>query len=180
MLKPFKILNEQSNKVGEYTVIETDLETPEGKTVTWNVIDGKNVAVVIAVDNENNVFLKQEWRLNRKDFVWEVASGIVEEDNSTEEQVIATAHREIQEEVGVKAGKMKKLLTFYPSNRLRLKMHLFLAQELEESKLPTDEHEFLEVKKLPFEEAYNLVVNREVPTAQNALIFLLAKKELGL
>lgn len=179
MLKPFKIIEErEAGKAGRYPIIEADLETPEGKRVSWSVISGKDIVVVLALDNEQNVYLKQEWRLNRKDFVWEVVSGVVEDENPTEEQILATAHREIQEEVGMKAGNMKKLLSFYPFNHMRSKIHLFLAQELAESKLATDEHEFLEVKKMPFREAYDLVVNKQEPTAQNALIFLLAEKEL--
>lgn len=178
MLKPFKIIEErEAGKAGRYPIIEADLETPEGKNVTWSVISGKDIAVVLALDSENNVYLKQEWRLNRKDFVWEVVSGVVEEENPTDEQVRATAEREIQEEVGMKAGKLEKLLTFYPFNHMRSKIHLFLATDLTESKLDRDEHEFLEVKKLPFQEAYDLVHSQE-PTAQNALVFALVKYRL--
>lgn len=174
---PFKIIEErEAGKAGRYPIIEADLETPEGKKVTWSVISGKDIAVVLAMDNERNVYLKKEWRLNRKDFVWEVVSGVVEEENPTEEQVIDTAQRELQEEVGVKAGSMKKLLSFYPFNHMRSRIHLFLATDLSDSKLIGDEHEFLEAKKLPFDEAYDLVVNKQEPTAQNALIFLLARK----
>lgn len=146
-------------KAGRYPIIEADLETPEGKKVTWSVISGKDIVVVLAMDDQKNVYLKQEWRLNRKDFVWEVVSGVVEEENPTEEQILTTAQRELQEEIGMKAGSLKKLLSFYPFNHMRSKVHLFLATELSQNKLEGDEHEFLEVKKLPFSEAYDLVVN---------------------
>lgn len=181
MLRPFKVLEERKvGKADRYPIIEVDLETPEGKSVTWSVISGKDIAVVLALDAEQKVYLKQEWRLNRKGFVWEVVSGIVEENNPTDEQVSATADRELQEEVGMKAKSLKKLLTFYPFNHMRSKIHLFLATDLTEHKLSRDEHEFLEVQKLPFKEAFDLVVNQQEPTSQNALIFLLAQKELGL
>lgn len=177
-MKPFKVLNERvSGKAGRYSIIEADLETPEEKNVTWSVISGKDIIVVLALDKEKNVYLKREWRLNRKDFVWEVVSGVVEEENPTEEQIFATAYRETQEEVGMRVNKMEKLLTFYPFNHMRSKVHLFLAQDLEERKLSTDEHEFLEVQKLPFQEAYNLVLSQE-PTAQNALVFALVKERI--
>lgn len=176
-MEPFKILEErEAGKAGRYPIIEADLETPEGKKVTWSIISGKDIAVVLAMDSERNVFIKKEWRLNRKDFVWEVASGVIEEENPTEEQIVETAQRELQEEIGVRAGSLKKLLSFYPFNHMRSKIHLFLATDLSESKLQGDEHEFLESKKLPFEEAYNLVVRHQEPTAQNVLIFELAKQ----
>lgn len=181
MLQPFKIINEREvGKAGRYPILEAELETPEGKTVTWSVISGKDIVVVLPLDTEQNVFLKQEWRLNRKDFVWEVVSGVVDEESPTDEQILATAHRETQEEIGMKAESMKKLLTFYPFNHMRSRIHIFLATNLSGSKLETDEHEFLEVQKLPFQEAYDLVVKKQEPTAQNALAFMLAKEELGL
>lgn len=177
-MKPFKILEEREvGKAGRYPIIEADLETPKGEQVTWSVIDGKDIVVVLVLDDDKNVYLKQEWRLNRKDFVWETVSGVVEEENPTEAQILATAHREMQEEVGMKAAAMQKLLTFYPFNHMRSKIHLFLARDLEESKLPTDDHEFLEVKKLPFQKAHELVLSQE-PTGQNALIFEIVKDRI--
>lgn len=183
MLKPFKIISEKSilDIQKKYSVNEVELETPEGKTTTWKYIQGqKDIVVVLPLDAEHNVYLKQEWRLNRKDFAWEVVSGWIEEQNPTDEQIIATAQRELQEEVGVKAGKLEKLITIYPFNHTSIKLHLFLATELLESKLAGDEHEILEVTKLPFNEAFDLVVNKQIPTGQNTTIFLLTKQKLGL
>lgn len=182
MLQPFKILAEKIafEIPNRHAIIETDLETPEGKKVRWTYITGKDIAVVLALDTENQVYLKQEWRLNRKDFVWEVVSGVVEETSPTEKQIEDTAYRELQEEIGMRAHKLKKLLTIIPTNHTRSKIHLFLATDLEVSKLPGDEHEILEVRKLPFAEAYDLVLNQQEPTAQNAAIFLLAKQLIGL
>lgn len=183
MSEPFKILAEEvAYKVpGRYAVMLADLETPEGKHTQWSYIHWeKDIVVVLPLTDDHHVYLKKEWRLNRKDFVWEVVSGFVEHINPTEEDIRAAADRETQEEVGMKVQHLEKLLTIYPHNHMRCKIHLFLATGLTARKLPGDEHEILEVQKLPFAEAYDLVVNQQEPTAQNALIFMLAKQRLGL
>ena len=80
MLKPFKIISEKSilDIQKKYSVNEVELETPEGKTTTWKYIQGqKDIVVVLPLDAEHNVYLKQEWRLNRKDFAWEVKTPLV-------------------------------------------------------------------------------------------------------
>lgn len=181
MLKPFRVLSEEQvfEVKNRCAVVEAELETPEGKHVRWSYLTGRDIVVVLPLDQNGNVYVKREWRLNRRDFVWEVVSGMVEVDNPTDEQIVETALRELQEEVGMKAQTLKQLISVYPFNHMRSKIHLFLASDLEPSKLPTDEHEFLEVSCLPFEKAYELVVNNAQPTAQNALIFSLTQKELN-
>lgn len=179
MLKPFKILEERELKnAGNSRCFEVDLETPEGKFVTWGYVQFSDIVIVLPIDNEGNVFLKQEWRLSRNDFVWEVVSGKIEVNEPTKEDILATAHRETQEEVGMKAEKMTFLKTFHPHNHMRCKAHLFVAENLSQNHLSPDEHEIIEVKKLPFSDAYDLVMNQQEPNGQTALIFMLAKDYL--
>jgi len=181
MLKPFKILEERElPKAGLINTFEVDLETPDGNNVTWGYAAFPEMAVVLPVDDEGNVYLKQEWRLSRNTFVWEPVSGKVDVESPTEQDVIDTAYREIQEEVGMKAEKMEFLLTMHSHNHMKNKIHLFLATGLSESKLPGDEYEILEVEKMPFAEAFDKVMNQQEPNGQSAVIFLLAKQKLGL
>ena len=114
MLRPFKILSEEKlfEIPGRFTFIESELETPEGKMARWNIISCKELAVVLALTSENEVYLKREWRLNRKDFVWEVASGWVDVQNPTESDIQDAAQRELQEEIGMRAGTLTKLMSF--------------------------------------------------------------------
>lgn len=179
MLKPFQVVEEKVKSVGRFFLIEADLITSEGKNVTWDIFSWKDGVIVLAMDDDKNVYIKREWRLNRKDFTWEVVSGAIEVENPTEEQIVEAAQRELQEEIGMKAGKLEKLITIYPFNHMRNKFHIFLATELSESKLESDEHEHLEVKKLSFKDAYNLVVNQPAPTGQNVIAFQLAREKLS-
>jgi len=176
----FEIIEEKVDLVtpNKIKVISSKLKTPGGKETIWGIFDSRDAVVVLALDKENNVYLKREWRLNRKDYCWEVVSGWVEDDHPTDLQVEEAATRELQEEVGQKAGKLTKLLTIYPTNHFRGKWHLFLAEQLSSSQLARDEHEYLDVLKFPFLEAYDKVAKQQIPTAQNVIIFQLAKELL--
>ncbi len=180
MLKPFHVLNERIKSVGRFFHIEADLITSEDKNVTWDIFSWKDGVVVLAMDENKNVYIKREWRLNRKDFTWEVVSGAIEVGDPTEDDIEKAAQRELQEEIGMKAGKLEKLITIYPFNHMRNKFHIFLATDLSKSSLKADEHEHLEVKKLPFKEAYDLILKQDAPTGQNVIAFELTRDRLGL
>lgn len=179
-LKPFVIKSEKETSTNNphLNVVDAQLMTPTGKDVTWSYIK-TNVAVgILAMDSEKNVYLKREWRLNQKEFVWELPAGFVEEENPTEEQIQAAANRELQEEVGMKANTLEKLVTFYPSNHMSMIAHVYLGTDLENSKLKADEHEYLEVRKLPIHEAYTLVTTNQIPTALTLIAFeMMFKRE---
>ncbi len=179
-LKPFQVLSETEvyDDANRLVVVNSHLLTPEGKEVDWSYIKIKDGVIVIPVDQDGNVYVKVEWRLARRGFVWEFPSGLVETIDPTTADIEATANRELQEEIGRKAKKLVHLVSYYPSNYTTGKFHIFLATGLEESNLPKDEHEYLEVKKLPFEEAYISLTQEQVPTAQTVLAFLMARERL--
>lgn len=177
-LKPFTIKDEKITPTNNphLQIVDATLETPEGTEVVWSYIKTNAAVAVLAIDSDKNIFLKKEWRLNQKNFIWEIPAGFVEEENPSEEALQAAANRELQEEVGVKANNLEKLVTFYPSNHMSMVAHIYLGTDLEKSKLVADEHEYLEVKRLPIREAYQLVTTNQVPTAQTLLAFELMLK----
>lgn len=174
MLKPFKVVEEREafNADGRVVVIEADLITSEDKKVTWRFAKVPDIVIVLPLADDGKVYLKKEWRANRKDFVWGLPSGLIDKDETPEQ----TAQRELQEEVGNKAEKLTKLISVYPTNHIRAQFHLFLAEGLLASVLQGDEHEHLEVSVLPFDEAYDLVLKQQTPVAQDALAFSLVSE----
>ncbi|MCI0566358.1 NUDIX hydrolase, partial [bacterium] len=147
-MKPFKIIEEREayNADGRIIVVETDLITPEDKKVSWRFAKVPDIVIILPLDTDGKVYLKKEWRANRKDFVWGLPSGVIDTGETPEE----TAQRELQEEVGTKAEKLSKLMTVFPTNHIRAQFHLFLAEGLSTSVLEGDEHEHLGVSILPF------------------------------
>lgn len=90
-----------------------------------------------------------------------------------------TAQRELREEVGYKAGRLDKLaeLFLHPAYTTS-KTHIFLARDLEESKLEGDEGEELEVIPYPFKDFAKLIDNREIHDARIIAALYLTKRFL--
>ena len=67
-------------------------------------------------------------------------------------------HRELKEETGATAEKIELLACTYPSpGCLREKLYLYAATGLEFFELDLDEDEFLEVLKIPFQKALEMI-----------------------
>jgi hypothetical protein len=165
---------------GRYAIVEAEVEAPDGQRLTWAYISGKVLVAVLPIDSKGNAYITQDWRLNRDDFVWEAISDWVEESSPTEEQIIAIVERKLRERVGVEAGNLRKLITIYPTNQTSSHFHLFLATNVVPRKDENRSQDATSVKVIPFAEAYDLIMNKQIPTGPNAIMFLMAKEALGL
>ncbi|NTW30455.1 MAG: NUDIX hydrolase [Candidatus Moranbacteria bacterium] len=180
-MKPFTVISETEDYRfrDRLSVLRARLGTPDGKETEWAYVKQNDVVAVIAFDDDKCIRIKREWRLNRKDFVWELPSGFVEVSDPTEQDILDTANRELQEEVGVKADHLTLLRTFYPSNHISSRYHVVLATGLTESKLPYDEFEFVEAQKVPFGEASEKLLEGQIPTGLVIVALECAKEYLN-
>ena len=76
---------------------------------------------------------------------------------------LESAKRELLEETGLKAEKWSELLIMHLSNSVSdEKSILFLAENLTQFEAEPEETEQLVIKKLPFENAYQMVMQGEI------------------
>ena len=89
------------------------------------------------------------------------------------------ANRELQEEVGVKAGKLDFLAKFtaYPAH-IGIETSIFFAQDLSKSRLEGDEVEELEVVRHPFEKFEELIESGQLTEARAIAALFLTRKFL--
>jgi len=93
--------------------------------------------------------------------------------------MFATASKELQEEIGFKAGKIERLTTLTMSpGYLTQKTHVFLAQDLSESRLEGDEIEELEIIRYPFNKFEELIEKDELTESRIIAALFLARKKL--
>src|SRR5207344_1533077 len=87
-------------------------------------------------------------------FSWEIPEG----GGTSEESVLDSAKRELLEETGLSAGEWTQIQTMHLSNSVTDEVAvLFLARNLEQHAARPEETEKLLVKKIPFEQAYQMV-----------------------
>ena len=101
----------------------------------------------------------------------EAPAGIVEEG----EEPCETAQRELQEEVGLIAGDLRKLGEFWATpgfcNEM---MHAYVARNLRHSVLDADDDENITVVAVPMAEAVDMIAAGEIRDAKTIAALLLA------
>jgi ADP-ribose pyrophosphatase len=140
------------------------------------IISHPGSAVIVPVLPDKTIALVKQYRHPAGKQMLELPAGTLEKGETLEE----CAFREVEEETGMKAGKIEKLTEFFVSpGFLDEKMHVFLATELTKSVQNLDEDEFINVHKITFPEAFEKIRKNEFEDAKTIIGLILAGKELG-
>src|ERR1700690_3280326 len=100
---------------------------PSGLEATRDIIVHAGSVVVLPVLADGGIVLIRQYRHSVEQYLWELVAGR----RDGEESFVAGARRELREETGYTAGKMKLLLDLFPSpGFLRENMAIFLATGL--------------------------------------------------
>jgi len=137
-----------------------DVINPNGNEGIYGVIDFKNFAIgIVALDEDLNTFLVGQWRYPLKQYSWEIPEG----GGPVAIEPIESAKRELLEETGIVADDWKLIQTFYTSNSCtNEKAFIFLAKKLHFKEASPDDTEELQVKKIPFNDFFEKVLNSEI------------------
>jgi ADP-ribose pyrophosphatase len=157
-------------------------QSPDGEIFERDVVrsPGAVAAVPLLFDAEGtpSVVLVRQYRAPYDELVLELPAGMRDvPDEPTE----VTAARELIEEVGLRAGSMEPLTTFYPSPGMTNSvLHLYLATDLEsverETHGPEETHS--EVVHLPLAVALSMVDSGEIRDAKTVIGLLLVERRL--
>ena len=132
-------------------VYRDDVRLPDGNTSVREWIDHPGASAVVPLFDDGTTLLVKQFRFPAGRVFLEVPAGKLDEHGEDPEEV---ARRELEEETGWRAGRLYSLGAWYPcigySNE---QIHFFLAEDLTEGDRSLSEGEFLEVVRLPFEEA---------------------------
>ncbi len=157
-------------------VILAKIQFPTGKTTEWDYVELGDVVSVVAVDKGKNVYLVKEWRAPWRKQITQIPGGACPA--TTEAGRIQQARHELMEEIGFDCKNIIRLCPALIFGRLRFRFHVYLATELFESKKQGDEHEYLDVIKMPLDDAIKLFTTTEETTPATLAGLLLAKEML--
>ena len=142
------------------TVTEHTVINPSGNNGIYGEVHFKNIAIgVIALDDENNIYLVSQFRfvLNQNSLEIPEGGGHLFIDP------LASAKRELKEETGLDALHWEKLMEMHLSNSVsNEKAIVFLAKGLTEGEMDLEETEDITVSKLSLTEAYRLVNENKI------------------
>lgn len=152
------------------------VELDDGSTAMRELIAHPGGVGVIAVDENNEVFMVTQYRIAAKSMMMEIPAGKLEYG----EDPLECGKRELIEETGYKASEFTHLGEYYATpGYCEEKLNIYLARGLEFVGQHLDEGEFLNVKKYSLDTLYEMVMDNKIHDAKTAIAILKAKAILG-
>ncbi len=149
---------------------------PNGKTTELEIIRHQGAAAVVPIDESGHVHLVRQYRHAIGEWILEVPAGKLEPGESPEECV----RREVEEEVGMKAGRLDSLGSIRTTPGFTdEKIWLYLATELSPGLQALEDDEALEIRRMPLAGAITLVDRGEISDSKSVIALLKAERFLG-
>jgi len=154
-------------------VREDKVVRPDGKDGIYGVVQIDDGVGIVAIDKDNNVLLKGEWRYPINKYDWSIICGTCEGN----EKPLNAAKKELLEEASFKANTWKHLITFNTSPGIFDETaHIFLARNLISSKGIQEGTTKIKVKKVPYVKALKMIERGEIADSYAVIGLLKAKK----
>ena len=137
---------------------------------TREVVRQPGSVAALPVLDDGRIVLVRQYRYAVADFVWELPAGRRDPGESPE----AGARRELEEEVGLRAGALEPMLTFWTTPGFCDEvMHLFRATSLEEVPARPEADERIEAARFSLDEAMAMLARGEIREGKTLAALLL-------
>ncbi|WP_340082041.1 NUDIX hydrolase [Terribacillus sp. FSL K6-0262] len=179
-MKKFEEKTIETSSIYEGKVISLSVDTvslPDGNTSKRELIKHPGAVAIIPVTKEGKIIFVEQYRKALEKSIIEIPAGKLEPGEAPE----VTAVRELEEETGYTAKKLKKLGSFYTSPGFADELlHVYEADDIEllPERVAGDEDEFVELMELSLEEAEALAAEERIHDAKTmyALLHLRLKR----
>jgi ADP-ribose pyrophosphatase len=154
-----------------------EVEYAPGRSTRMEIIEHAEAVVVLPLDEDRNIWFVRQYRHAAGRELLELPAGILPPGESPTDG----ARRELQEEIGMTAGTLDRLLSFWLAPGYSTEyMHIFQATQLSPAPLAQDEDEIITVVKVPLAEALAMALDeRLVCDAKTSLALLAAARRQG-
>lgn len=154
-------------------VTEFDVINPSGGKGIYGKVHFKGWAIgVLALDEQFNTWLVGQYRFPLNQYSWEIPEG----GGPLDIDPLLSAQRELLEETGLVAKDWTRIMEMHLSNSVSDEHAIiYLARNLSQETACPEETEQLQVRKLPFEEAYQLVEQGKITDSVSVAAILKVK-----
>ncbi len=168
---PWKILSTKEHYDNPWVnVVEHQVTNPAGNPGIYSVVHVKNLAIcVLHMDEAYNTWVVGQYRFPVEEYSWEIPEG----GGPLDTDPLASAKRELLEECGIAAQQWMQIASCHLSNSgTDEKAIIYIAKGLSFQASSPEETEILEVRKIPFETLFQMVMNNEVMDAPTIIAVL--------
>jgi len=159
-----------------FSVRKDQVRLPDGAKTVLDIVEHSGAVTILPIDSEGQVWFVRQYRHAAGIEMLELPAGTLEPGEAPEN----CAHREIREEIGMGAGKLQKIGTFYLAPGYSTEfMHIFLATDLYPAPLAGDIDEFLSVEYFFLAQIPSLIQTGAIADAKTLAVFQLAEPYLA-
>ncbi len=143
-----------------------------GEHAFREVVEHSGGVCILPVTDDGEIIFVRQFRYPFKEILTEIPAGKREKD----EEPLTCGIRELKEEVGAVADKITYLGKLYPTVAYDTEViYMYLAEGLHFSDQHLDEDEFVDIVKIPFDRAVEMVMRDEIPDSKTQIAILKAK-----
>ncbi len=169
-----KKLNSELIYDGKIIKVTKDIiELENGNTATREVVHHNGGVCIVPITDENEIIFVKQYRYPFEDTILEIPAGKIDLNEHHE----VCGKRELREETGAEAEIFEYLGVMYPTTGyLTEKIYMYYAKNLTMKNQNLDDDEFLDVVKIPFEKALDMVMTGEIKDAKTQIAVLKTAK----
>jgi len=173
--KFIKTIYEVSGK--HITFRQDEVRLDNGIISYRDVVEHPGAVVIVAVNPQKELLMVKQYRYAIQQESLELPAGKLEPG----EEPLQTAQRELEEETGYKAMKWSALCSFYTTPGFTNEIiHLFMAEELVQTKIMPDPDEIIENYTVDLGKLYKSIVEGKIYDAKTIIGIFYALEKCGL
>ena len=174
---PWKVLKRKVEYRNAWIRLEHhDVITPGKTKGIYGSIYFTNYAIgIIPIDERGNTWLVGQYRYPLSAYSWEIPMG----GGPISQPILDSAKRELKEETGLEAHKWTQVMEIHTSNCITDEQgFVFVAQSLKEGPPSFEDTEDIQIRKLPFIEAFQMVMEGQITDSISIAGLLITKLTL--
>ncbi len=175
MIEKEKLLERRAAYEGRMLHVYSDRVEIGGRETTREVVLHPGACAILPVTEKKEILFVRQYRYAAEETLLEIPAGKIDPGEAPD----VCAARELTEETGFRAERLRKLgAVFTTPGFCNEKIHLYLADRLVPAHQHLDTDEFLDVVKIPLDEALEMIRNGEISDAKTLAAFAIAAGRL--
>lgn len=159
-----------------FDVLQEQVRYPDGRLAEVDVVRHAGAVAILPIGPGGQLVFIRQYRHAVGGMLLEIPAGRLEAGEDPE----TCAQRELQEEIGMRAGWLRPLGAFYPAAGYTDEyLHIFLAGDLLASQLPGDADELIELERLSPSTALAMAARGEIQDAKTLIALFWAQGQLA-